>query len=363
MIRVREAEAIPIRFRLQEGYRIAGHAFTHADNVFLRIATADGLEAYGCAAPSDEVTGETAAMTLRALRERLIPLLDDADAADLEGSARRAAAAAPEAPAARAALDIALHDLAARRAGMPLAALLGARRDRLPTSITLGIADPGTTLAAGRRHLAAGFRILKIKLGEDWEADAALVRALRDALGPGVILRADGNQGYSEEEARRFLGALRHGDLELLEQPVRSDDLQAMARLASEFELPLMADESVRTAADARRVVAAGAADMINVKLMKAGGIGEALAVARLAAGAGLGVMFGCNDESRVGIAAALHCALAAPGAPLADLDGHLDLADDVAHGGVLIEEGCLLPVPGAIGLGVSVDLRRTSGD
>ena len=357
MIAVRTAVAFPIRFRLKEGYRIAGHSFTHADNVILKITTADGMVAFGCAAPSDEVTGETPAMTLLALRERLIPLLRGADAADLEGMARGASESAPESPAARAAVDIALHDLAARRAGVPLAAFLGLRRHRLPTSMTLGIADIPRTLAAARRHVGAGFRFLKIKLGEDWVADAALVRALRDALEPHVLLRGDANQGYTEEEARRFLGALRPGDLELLEQPVRAADLEGMARLASEFELPLMADEAVRTAADARRLIDAGAADLINIKLMKSGGIGEAMAIARAATDAGLGVMFGCNDESRISIAAALHCALAAPNAERADLDGHLDLADDVARDGVRIEEGYILPVPGAAGLGISVDL------
>ena len=170
MIAVRTAVAFPIRFRLKEGYRIAGHSFTHADNVILKITTADGMVAFGCAAPSDEVTGETPAMTLLALRERLIPLLRGADAADLEGMARGASESAPESPAARAAVDIALHDLAARRAGVPLAAFLGLRRHRLPTSMTLGIADIPRTLAAARRHVGAGFRFLKIKLGEDWVA-------------------------------------------------------------------------------------------------------------------------------------------------------------------------------------------------
>jgi L-alanine-DL-glutamate epimerase-like enolase superfamily enzyme len=252
---------------------------------------------------------------------------------------------------------MALHDLAARRAGMPLCRLLGARRDRLPTSVTLGIAEAAATLRAARRHVAAGFRILKIKLGEDWRADAALVRRLREDLGPGITLRGDGNQGYSEEDARRFLGSLRPGDLELLEQPLRADDLAGMARLRAARVVPIMADESVLDRDDARRVVGAGAADLINVKLMKAGGIGEALAIARIAAGAAVGVMFGCNDESRIGIAAALHSALAAPAAERADLDGHLDLADDVARGGVRIEGGYVMPEPDAAGLGVSVAL------
>ena len=153
-------------------------------------------------------------------------------------------------------------------------------------------------------------------VGDDRESDLQTVRLLRDALGPGVLLRADGNQGYSEESARRFLGDVRKGDLELLEQPTPAADLQALRRLADEFELPIMADESVKDAADAGRLA-----------------------------------------EARIGIAAALHFALATPGVERADLDGHLDIADDVARGGVRIEGGDILPLLDADGLGVVVRL------
>ena len=357
MIRVASVEAIPIGFRLIEGYRIAGHTYVSADTIIIKIDTTDGRSGFGCAAPAAEVTGETAAASLEALEDRLIPLLRASDAADPAGFARRAREAAPRQPAARAAAEMALYDLAGRRERLPLVRLLGMKRDRLPTSITLGIDEPRSTLERARRHVAAGFRILKIKVGDDRESDLQTVRLLRDALGPGVLLRADGNQGYSEESARRFLGDVRKGDLELLEQPTPAADLQALRRLADEFELPIMADESVKDAADAGRLAEARASDLVNIKLMKSGGIGEAIEIARLTRGAGIGAMIGCMDESRIGIAAALHFALATPGVERADLDGHLDIADDVARGGVRIEGGDILPLLDADGLGVVVRL------
>jgi L-Ala-D/L-Glu epimerase / N-acetyl-D-glutamate racemase len=357
MIRVHSVEAIPITFRLEEGYRIAGRSFTSADNIILKVDTSDGRTGFGCAAPAEDVTGETTAVALLALHDRIIPLLRESDAADTDGIARRAASIAPEAPAARAAADTALHHLVGARARAPLVRVLGMRRDRLPTSITLGLAGQAETLGAARRHVNAGFRILKVKVGEDWQADVRLIRALRQALGPGIVLRADANRGYSEETARRFLEALEPEALELLEQPTPVLDLAAMARLAEGSDVPIMADETILTAADAQRVAEARAADLINIKLMKSGSLGEARAIARIARSSGIGAMIGCMDESRIGIAAALHFALATEGVERADLDGHLDLRNDVAQGGVRIEQGYILPLLDRPGLGVAVSL------
>lgn len=356
MIRVIGAEAVALTFRLREGYRIAGHRFTSAENVLLKIATSDGHTGYGCAAPFEEVTGEAPADSLAALRDVLIPLVRDADPAATDGIMARAAEAAASAPAARAALDMALLDLAGKRAGVPLFRLLGPSRTRLPTSATLGIEDDlAASLDRARRYHAEGFRILKIKVGEDWESDARLVAALRSAFGPTLVIRADANQGYDEADAMRFLRAVEPLGLELLEQPTPAKDLDLLGRLRASSAIPIMADESVVTEADATRVLAAGAADLLNVKLMKAGGVLAGLAIGRRAAAAGIGLMIGCNDESRIAIAAGLHLALACPPAERADLDGHLDLQDDVARGGVRLRDGFLEPLE-APGLGVSAD-------
>jgi L-alanine-DL-glutamate epimerase-like enolase superfamily enzyme len=357
MIRIIDAEAVPVTFRLREGYRIAGASFETADNVILKVVTADGRTGFGCAAPAEEVTGESADACRRACRDVLVPLLRGSDAADREGLHARALAALPGAPAARAAVDIALCDLMGQRAGVPLARLLGMRRHRLPTSITLGIGDPDEVLRKAGRHVAEGFRILKVKVGEDWRADARLIHLLRGGFGSGIVLRADANQGYSEEDAGRFLAAVADDDLELLEQPTIATDLAAMERVQRATSVPIMADESVRSPDEARALVRAGAARLVNIKLMKCGGLLAGSEIAGITHAAGMGAMLGCMDESRIGIAAALHLALAAPNAERADLDGHLDLVDDVASGGVRVEAGYVVPDLDRPGLGVSVDL------
>ncbi|MFQ5876753.1 MAG: mandelate racemase/muconate lactonizing enzyme family protein [Acidobacteriota bacterium] len=351
-------EVIPVTFRLAEGYRIAGARFDRAHNIILKVDTSDGRTGFGCASPAPEVTGETPESSLGVLDDVLVPLLRESDAGDPDAVARRAREAAPGAPAARAAADMALHDLLGKRARLPLARLLGTRRTRLPTSVTLGIADDvATSLEGARRRLDAGFRILKVKIGEDWRADAETVLALRQALGPQVVIRVDANQGYGEDEARRFLSAAAAVGLELLEQPTPAADLDALRRLARGSPVPVMADEAVRSADDARRIVDARAVPLVNIKLMKSGGLGEAAEIAGITGSAGIGAMIGCNDESRIGIAAALHFALSAANVERADLDGHLDLVDDVARGGVRIEDGYVLPASDAPGLGVSVSL------
>ncbi len=358
MIRILSAEAVPISFRLAEGYRIAGASYTQAENIILKIDASDGRTGFGCAAAAEEVTGESHAASLSALQDILIPLLRESDARSPGEVAVRAAEFAPGAPAARAAVDIALHDLLGQREGLPLARVLGLRRSRLLTSITLGISDDRpATVEAARRHVAAGFRILKVKIGEDWENDARLIRELRAALGPDILIRADGNQGYSEEDALRFLEAVAGADLELLEQPTAAADLEVLSRLTAASKVPVMADESILAAPDADRIVERRAAKLVNIKLMKCGGITGALEITRRTEPAGIGAMIGCNDESRISIAAALHFALATVNVDRADLDGHLDLVDDPAREGVVIREGYIMLSGDRPGIGVLVDL------
>jgi len=355
MTRIVSAEAAPVTFRLVEGYRIAGRHFTTADNVLLKLVASDGLTGYGCGAPSVEVTGETPQETLRVLRDVLIPLARE-PFGDVAALMSRVSVAASAAPAARAALDMALLDLEGKRAGLPLVHLLGSDRTTLDTSITLGIEDDvARAVAHARRRASEGFRILKVKVGEDWEHDLRLLRALRETLGPAIVIRADGNEGYDERAAASFLQEAAGLDLELLEQPVPAENLDAMTRLASATTVPIMADEALLTDEDAARLIARKAATLFNVKLMKSGGVLSGLAIARRAETAGIGVMVGCNDESRIAIAAGLHFALAAPAGTRADLDGHLDLQDDVARGGVRLLDGTL-SITGGPGLGVDVD-------
>jgi L-Ala-D/L-Glu epimerase len=313
-------------------------------NVFVRIETDRRLVGHGCAAPDQAITGETAAGALLALSQVAEPILRGGDAlrhARLLELLREPLLASPSV---RAAIDMALLDILGKAASLPLWKLLGGFRDRIRTSVTIGILPPAETVARARHFMAQGFRCLKLKGGRDVEGDIERVLQVREAVGEGIELRFDANQGYSFEESVRFVDGVRRAKLEIVEQPTPRGEPDLLGRVTAAVALPIMADESLMTLRDAFRLARKNLADMVNVKLMKVGGIAEALAVESVARSAGLEVMVGCVDESALSIAAGLHFALARPNVRYADLDGHFDLEGDPAAGCVTLRNGTLFP-------------------
>jgi len=342
-MKIRSFEAVSVDLPLREGYRIANHTIEFARNMLVRVESDDDVIGFGSAAPANNEGGESDESCLAALngplRELALGAEISSDPSPLADEAFRVAA---DFPAARAALDIALWDLAARKAGVPLVRFWGGKPKPLPTSVTIGVCGVEETLAAAQGWIAQGFHIIKVKIGEDVELDTERLRKMRELLGPDVLLRVDGNQGYSLEDARTLLRATDGLDLEMLEQPLDANDLDSMCTLRGESRVPIIADEAAGTIEECAEIVDRGAAHGINIKLMKCGGPSAARTIHDHAHAAGLSLMLGCNDETRISIAAAAHLALAMPGLKYADLDGHMDLVRDPASGGFEVRDGCL---------------------
>jgi L-alanine-DL-glutamate epimerase-like enolase superfamily enzyme len=248
-------------------------------------------------------------------------------------------------PATLAAVDMALLDLLGNAAGLPVWQMLGGFRDHMETSITIGILPEAETVEKARAQVARGFRCLKLKGGRDVDDDVARVLKVREAVGVGIELRFDANEGYTPEEAARFVAGVASADLEILEQPTTSELPEQLGPLTRSSSAAVMADESVFSRLDAFHLAGEQLVDLLNVKLMKVGGIDEALRVAAIGSAVGVHTMVGCMDEAALGIAAGLHFALARPSVTYADLDGHLDLVDDPSDGCVILRDGILYPV------------------
>ncbi|MCB1054280.1 MAG: dipeptide epimerase [Acidobacteria bacterium] len=354
-MRILRLEAWAVELPLSEPYTIAYETVDRVTNLFVRLVTDGTLAGFGCAAPAPEVTGEQPEDVLAALVDVAGPLVAGSDPLRYGRTLERLRAPLVAFPAALAAVDMALHDLLGKIAGLPLWQLLGGYRRQIVTSVTIGILPEDETLRHARRRVAEGFRALKLKGGLDDRDDAEKVLAVRAAVGPEIELRFDANQGYTAEQALRFVDAVRPANLKLIEQPTPRRDHDELARVTAGSDLPVMADESLMNLDDAIRLVGRRRVHLLNVKLMKVGGIAETLRISAVARSAGLEVMVGCMDEAALAIAAGLAAALARPNLRYADLDGHLDLADDPTRGAVILEDG-RLAATGRPGLGFDLD-------
>jgi L-alanine-DL-glutamate epimerase-like enolase superfamily enzyme len=320
---------------LTRPYSIAFQSTEAVTILGLAITADDGTVGLGAATPEPLITGETVEACERALQPVRLESLVGRDVliGDLP----------PATPGARAAVDMALHDLWAQHLGLPLADALGRAHDSLPTSITIGIKPVRETLAEAQEYVERGFRAIKVKIGEGLEPDVERLVKLRERLGSELRLRADANQGYDARALREFLRRTRGLALELVEQPMKPGADAELQAFTEEERAPIAADESLHTEADAVRLARPPPPFGVwNIKLMKTGGIAPALRIAAIAERSGIALMWGCMDESVVGISAALHAAFASPATRYLDLDGSFDLSRDPARGGFTLEDGCL---------------------
>jgi L-alanine-DL-glutamate epimerase-like enolase superfamily enzyme len=343
-MKIKHLEAWPVTMRLSEPYTVSYETIDSTTNVFLRIETEQGIVGYGCAAPDLQITGETPESVLRTINDIIFPSVKGSDALRLTMLLERLDPLLKSNPSALAAFDMALHDILGKASHLPLWKLLGGFRDRIRTCVTIGILPEIETLARAKDWVNQGFRSLKIKGGMDVDSDIQRVLKVREAVGPEIELRFDANQGFTVDQTLKFVAETRSARLELIEQPTPKTELDQLGRVTGSVHIPVMADESLMTLRDAFRLARHKLADMVNIKLMKVGGISEALQINSVARAAGLEVMVGCMDESALGIAAGLHFALARPNVTHADLDGHIGLVGDPAQGAVMLRNGTLFP-------------------
>jgi len=345
--------------KLKEPYTIAYETVDRCTNVFIKATTDTGITGWGCAAPDEVVTRENHESVSRIFKDFIDPLLKKSDPWRYVNLLEEAKKTIHDAPTALAMMDMVLFDLISREAHVPLYKFLGGYRTKIATSITIGIMPIKETVEAAGKWIDKGFRILKIKGGKDYLEDIERILKLREKFGQKVEIRFDANQGYKVEEAVAFIQGTKKANIEVFEQPTPRALETLLGMVSKRVTVPVMADESLLTLRDAFRLTKNDLADMINIKLMKVGGINEALHINSVAKSAGVESMVGCMDESELGIAAGLHLALARPNVFYADLDGHLDLENDPFSGLIRLEKGVLYPDPGP-GLG-NINLKNYS--
>lgn len=324
----------PIDIPITDPFVVATGARVVAENIFVRLTLLDGTHGYGESAPFPEVGGETRDSCLAALRQ-LAPLLIGASPGHYARIAAEMAQTAPAHPAARCGLETAMIDAYCQSTQVSMWQLWGGHDVRpRETDITIPISTLEKSVALARGWYAQGFRLFKMKVGNDVDQDIRRLEAVHRTL-PGIAFIGDGNQGFSREECLAFARGVQRfgGTMVLLEQPVVRDDLDSMTAIRRDTGIPVAADESVRSLADARDVIARNAADYINIKIMKTGVV-EAVAIAETTLAAGLKLMVGGMVETRLAMGCSFSLVLGMKGFDILDLDTPLLLASDPVQGG-----------------------------
>lgn len=324
-------------------YTIAFKTVDEVLNAFVEITLSNGVTGIGAANPSEYVTGENLDQTLGSLTEANLEFLKGRDIREINQLLFEVTMKFPKTPAARAALDIALHDAFTKYLGIPLVKYLGQKITSMPTSNTIGIKNVEETLKETDEYIKKGFKAIKVKIGKDLEEDIERLVKMREKHGKKMAIRIDANQGYTAAQTVEFYNRTKSLDIELIEQPLKAKAVAEMRQLPEAVRNVIAADESLLSPKDALELVKPPrAVGIFNIKLMKCGGIGQALQIANIGLQEGLDLFWGCNDESIISITAGLHVAFACPNTKYIDLDGSLDLAKDVVKGGFILEDGIM---------------------
>lgn len=307
---------VPTHSRLDTSY---GKAEANRPHVMVTLRTAEGHTGYGEASPLPMFTGETAESIQLQLEQVLLPAIVGRNPLDIDPIMDQLEALLPENNSAKAAIDIALHDLNGQILGQPVYRLLGGLRrpEGFPVTRSLGIMSVEDAVQKALHWTGLGFRTLKMKVGVEPEADIERVRAVAEAVPAGVSIRIDANQGYSVPDAVRVLRALEE-KIQYCEQPVPAWNLKGLRHIREVTGVRILVDESVHTPRQVLNVIEAQAADLIAIKLIKCGGLRGGRKIADTAGLAGIDCVVVSPFETHVGAAAGVHLALSLPPSPFA---------------------------------------------
>lgn len=338
--------------RLARDFVTSVRSASHLEVTLVEARDTAGNSGWGEAAVSWRVTGESPDSVAAVVAGPIAQAVVGRDARDPGTEAALTSAVWGNA-AARSAVSCAIADLVAQQEGQTLVAALGGGALAVRTDMTLSVGSDSEVVASALDAATLGFTTLKLKLAADTNA-VSVLRAVRDAVGDDVSLRIDANQAWTVTDAIARLSEIEQAGipLEFVEQPVAAHDIAGLATVRRESAFRVLADESVRTARDVVAVAEAGAADFVNIKLAKTGGLGEAMRAAEAARDAGLGIFVGCMLESAVGVAAAASFAAAVSPDFMHDLDGGL-WTGAVTNGGARYR-GDVLELSEAYGLGIA---------
>lgn len=333
-MRITAVEVTPLDLQLQTALTVAYGSYPVLNYALVQVVTDEGRVGLGEASPDPVVTGETQESVLAALRGAA-PLWVGRDPLELEALLREAEKSMPHTPAALAALDMALYDLMGQKLGVPVYQLLGGRsRPGIALYPVIPLDEAHVMAEMSARFVGMGASVLKVKLGGDARLDLQRIQAICAAVGRGVRLRLDVNQGWENAEtAIAVIRALQAYPIEWVEQPLAAADLTGMAAVTAAVDVPVMADESCHSAADVIQIARLRSASMINIKLMKCGGMLRAAKMLAAAEAAGLTCILGSMGESTIGSAAGLHFVTANPTIAACEAIGPLFITNDPASG------------------------------
>lgn len=354
-MKIKEIKIGKVSIPLKKTFKTALREVHSAEDIIIKVIADTGEVGYGNAPPTAVITGDSQDSVIAAIRDTIGPKLIGMEVDNLEKILTTIEGAMLHNHSAKAALDIAVHDLFGKLYGIPLYKLFGGYRNTMTTDLTISVNAPEEMVRDSLEAIAEGYTELKLKVGTDVQMDIKRVKAIRQAIGSEVKIRLDANQGWLPKEAVRIIRKFEDMDLgiELIEQPVKAHDFAGLKFVTDNVETNIMADESSFGPYEVFTLLSMRACDLINIKLMKAGGLHNAAKIANIAETMGVQCMMGCMLESKVGITAAASIAGGKKIITKTDLDAAVLLAADPVVGGVSFTKNQII-ISDAPGLGIT---------